>query len=1025
MTRAHTLTRILPGQHQSRIIKEMMAALIEAPFQTLLLLPTSRHAGEVRQRLLDEGLSLIESSISTLSGYADAIIETHAGAMRRISDHEKELIIAAILEDGLYPLIAPKKHSVSGIAGELRVLFDVLQSRKIAYPGALGDLQSRKSDEIGGVFQEYQRYLLENNLLDRQGSITHATDWIRQNGGPKNVFIYGLYEPHPIEQDMLLALKGSSGRFLYALPWMDDSRCFSDDGSWLGILKEEDRTVQPPVLARFFDDPLPDKGYPPMSLTRYRDPVDELGGIATSIRTLIDEGASPGDITLVFPAIADAAILIEEIFTEYGIPYSTSTGKVLTRHPLVQSLLRLIELPLSGYRREDLISLLRSPYFRYYSDYEGTRIRLRSDKVDLLSRKAGVQGGEEDWRDRITRYIRSEEECAATFPEEKAHTRNWMINDLQVTLAGIESLIGTLNTLQGEETLAGHLRRYRILLATLRLPNLPPDGDEEMQRREEQILQAFISMLEELERGAAILPKRRIPLSSFLSILSSAAGRRRVTTRRNRHLVTVAGIREVQHLNIPHLFIAGLTEGVMPRIAPRLPLCTYAETRQLETLSGREIIRNERYYFLAALLSAGESISLSYPATDGEKVLLRSGFIASLPETDGHYDGRKYSRIVQGISAGRLLAEGEIAKASSLLGRDLLVVADRISIEDDRRSSQMRTECNGFIGEDNAITASLQKRFGDETVFSATQLEAYARCPFSFYLRYILGIEPLPDIDLDMTALERGNLIHRIAYRFYTGGRSPPSAGTFADSLETIRSICRDELQRYDRRSPVWIVEGENLLGSDGHGLLEEFLRYEMRLAESPFAPVYCEYSFGLSAGERYADPTSTPEPVRITLDDESVFLLKGKVDRIDTTPNGRFCIIDYKTGSSPGLQDITDGIALQLPLYIRAVENCLGLSPAGGAYYTMKRGDVRCQALVRDQAVDDYFLLFARSRDGGKRPLDDLISESLGWVRRYLEGIRSGQFPITDTPKRCSEYCNYRSVCRFDPLRLISGGDE
>ena len=1021
----HTITRILPGQHIDRIIDMMNVSLADAPFQTVLILPTSRLVGEVRQRLLDEGLSLIESSVTTLSGYADAVIETDAGVMRRISDHEKELIIATILEEGAYPLIAPKKHSISGIAGELRVLFDVLQSRKTAYPAALSDLQGQKSDEIGMVYQEYQRYLSDQNLLDRQGAIIHATDRIRRHGGRKNVFIYGLYEPHPIEQDLVLALKQSAETFVYTLPWMDDSRCFYDDGSWLGNLLEEEPASQPPALARFFDDPLPEEGDTPLRLTRYRDSVEELGGIATRIRTLIDEGVDPGDITLVFPAVADTVEMTEEIFSEYGIPYSTSAGKVLTRFPLVQSLLQLPALPLSGYRRDDLVSLLRSPYFQYSHDLDGERVRLRSGNVDLLSRKAGIRGGEGEWRERIGRYIRSLEEYAARLPEEKAQKRQWMITNAQETLAGIESLIEMLNPLQGEETLAGHLRRYRTLLTTLGLPYLPSDGDEVMQRREEEILRAFISMLEELEGAAAILPERRISLSSFLSILSSAAGRRRMTERSNRHRVTVAGIREVQHMRIPHLFIAGLTEGAMPRIAPRLPLCTSAETKKLGTLSGREIIRNERYYLLAALLSAGESLSLSYPATDGDRILLRSGFIERLPEAAGSTDGSAYSRIAQGISAGRLLAEGEAARASSLLGCDILFVADRISIEEGRRTGENRREFAGIIGGDGAITASLLKRFGDETVFSATPLEAYGRCPFSFLARYVLGIEPLPEIDLDLTALERGNLIHRIAYRFYADGRSPPTAGTLVDSLEAIRSICRDELKDSARSNPVWIVEGEGLLGSDRPGLLEEFLRYEMHLAASPFTPAYCEYSFGMPPSDRDSDPASTPGPVRIALDDGSVLLLKGKVDRIDTTPDGRFCAIDYKTGSSPGLGDITNGRALQLPLYIRAIESSLGLSAAGGAYYTLKKADVKCQALIRDQAVDDYFLLFARSRDGGKRPLDDLISESLGWVRRYLEGIRSGHFPITDNPKRCSDYCNYRSICRMDPLRLVSGGDE
>ena len=1028
MTPSHTLTRILPGQHLNRIIEEAKAAMISAPFKTLLILPTSRLAEEVRQGLIDDGLSLIESAVTTIAGYADSIIDAHPGSMTRISDHEKELIIATILEDGDYPLLAPGKHSVPGIAGELRVLFDVLQGRKIEYPTALSSLQSYKSDEIGAVFRAYKQYLLKHQLLDGKEAINHAKECILQYGGPDFVFIYGLYEPFPIECDLVLALKDSAERFLYALPWMDDSRCFADDGSWLGMLPVEDWKADQLPLARFFDALVPERGYANVYLTRYRDPVDELRGIACNIRTLIDEGVSPGDITLVFPAIADAVILIKEIFGEYGIPYSTSTGRILARSPLVQSLLLVLKTPISGYHREDLVALLRSPYFRFYRDTDGGREHLRSDRVDLLSRQAGVSGGEADWLDRISRHIRSQEEYAATLPQERAKRRRKAIEDAENTRDGIGSLIRTLNILQGERTLTDHLRIYRSLLTGLGLPYLPKDGDERIRVAEERAIQAYISVLDRLDKAAMVLPKRRMPASAFLSLLTSTAGQTRLPTEKNQHTIEVIGIREVQHLSIPHLFIAGLTEGAMPRIAPRLPLCTYHETRELETWSGQDLIRIERYYLLAALLSAEESISLSYPATDGDKVLLRSGFINSLPENEGYADGWKYSLIGQGISAGCLLAEGKTAEACSLLGGDIRSVSDRIAIEEDQRTGIASTHYDGIIGGDEVITDALHTRFGNDAVFSPTPLEQYAACPFSFFVRYVLGIEPFPEIDLDLTALERGNLLHRIAYRFYAGGRSPPTTGTFDDCLPAIRSICRDELGVYARRSPVWIVEGEKLLGSDGTGpgLLEEFLRCEMHLSESPFTPTHLEYSFGLPSGDRYADPASTTDPARIALDDETDILLTGRVDRIDTTPGGRFCIIDYKTGSSsPGYQDIANGTALQLPLYICAVETGLNLSPAGGAYYTLKKGDVKCQAIIRDQAVDDFFLPFARSRDGGKRPLGEVISESLRWVRVYLEGIRNGQFPTADSTKKCSDYCNYRFVCRFDPLRLLTGGEE
>ncbi len=93
----------------------------------------------------------------------------------------------------------------------------------------------------------------------------------------------------------------------------------------------------------------------------------------------------------------------------------------------------------------------------------------------------------------------------------------------------------------------------------------------------------------------------------------------------------------------------------MPRLTTRLPLCTNLETRELGTRTGPEILCEERYYFLAALLTANKSISLSYPETDGEKVLLRSGFLNGLSEDEKNTTQVKYSRRARAEAAGRLL----------------------------------------------------------------------------------------------------------------------------------------------------------------------------------------------------------------------------------------------------------------------------------------------------------------------------------------------------------------------------------
>ncbi|MEM4266787.1 MAG: PD-(D/E)XK nuclease family protein, partial [Candidatus Nanoarchaeia archaeon] len=68
----------------------------------------------------------------------------------------------------------------------------------------------------------------------------------------------------------------------------------------------------------------------------------------------------------------------------------------------------------------------------------------------------------------------------------------------------------------------------------------------------------------------------------------------------------------------------------------------------------------------------------------------------------------------------------------------------------------------------------------------------------------------------------------------------------------------------------------------------------------------------------------------------EREILIRGKIDRIDVTPDGKFAlVIDYKTGKRFKASSLENGTCLQLPLYLLAAKNLLGLEPLGGHLYS------------------------------------------------------------------------------------------
>ena len=65
---------------------------------------------------------------------------------------------------------------------------------------------------------------------------------------------------------------------------------------------------------------------------------------------------------------------------------------------------------------------------------------------------------------------------------------------------------------------------------------------------------------------------------------------------------------------------------------------------------------------------------------------------------------------------------------------------------------------------------------------------------------------------------------------------------------------------------------------------------------------------------------------------DGGKFKLVGKIDRVDVN-GGRFIVIDYKSGASAAHfteKDLYIGHKMQLPVYVKAVEDSFNLRPAG-----------------------------------------------------------------------------------------------
>lgn len=1036
------LYRQLPGEGLEAFIAEFRKVAARDPFGTVFIVPTSHLAREIVRRLGEEGAPVVADTVTTLSGFARKIFLDRATSETLISGTESRLILTRLLASGRYPLL-----SGTGAINELATLFEVILMRKVNYPAALGDLATAKCVEIARLFDAYRRFLDEHDLVDESTLFARVvrmlsdTGWFRtvyiyglfepmpRAGGShhlcplRTVFVYGLFEPMPLERDLLFALRESAEEFHYSIPYDGNPAVFADDGEWLlpdTVISGDAPDTRRSRLAAQFSRSEPVDCGGCVRLAERRDRLDEVRAIAQEIRDLVAADVRPDEIAVAFPDFASVLPYVEEVFPDFGIPYAASDGLPLSASPLVRALLDIAAVPAHGYRRADVVALVTSPYLPVTCGCE----------LDLLSREARITAGH--WDERLTVLARAVEE-----ERERPDIPELVKSRLAAKAASIESardtirmLFADLSALEGTKTIADHTAAYRSLLERWQAPVMPENGDPDLLDDEARVLGEFIDIIAAFERFARLLPDAEISLAEFSSLLEQVAGETRTAGRRNNGGVWVVGVREVAHLAIPYLFIGNLVEGVMPRLTTRLPFTTDAETRRLGTRSREDILREERYYFTAALLSGRSGVYLSYPATDGATPVIGSGFVDAVrevfsPETWGSGDFPD-SGLAAARRAGALLARRETPDRMPP-GLSVREAVRRLNIENYHRRAGYDSPYDGMLGDDPTIVAALAERFGDGAVFSPTALETYGDCPFRFYLERVLGLAPLPEADPDLTAQERGALVHRIAYRFYSGwtcdGNGPVTGACYADALRRLLEAGREETDRFAFETPAWVADKEHLLGSPaaGKGLLERFLQHETEVAASRFVPHAFEVSFGLPLVPGEVDAISTPDAVAIPLGTETI-RLRGRVDRVDVLPEGRFIITDYKTGSSHiRLKDIEAGRALQLPLYLLAVERLTGMEGVAGTYYTLRRGEVTNKPVFWDAGLKDCFSCFPASQRSSVEDVREVVKTALAWTQRYLSRIRAGCFPPRSDTRSCPPYCGFKTVCRFDALRLLN----
>ena len=218
-----------------------------------------------------------------------------------------------------------------------------------------------------------------------------------------------------------------------------------------------------------------------------------------------------------------------------------------------------------------------------------------------------------------------------------------------------------------------------------------------------------------------------------------------------------------------------------------------------------------------------------------------------------------------------------------------------------RRSAEF-TRFDGNLG---ALAPRLREvgPASPDVVVSPTRLEPWARCPHAYFMRYVLGIEPVerPEDIIQLRPIDRGSIVHEVLDRFVAEG------GT-TDARERLHEIADEVCDEFAERG----LTGRRLLWERErrviHAELDAFFDADDGYRdEYGLRTVATEHRFG---------------PIEVTLPDRATVRVRGAIDRVDAAADGRLVVIDYKTSKPYGFDEedpLEGGTRLQLPVYALA----------------------------------------------------------------------------------------------------------
>lgn len=778
----------------------------------------------------------------------------------------------------------------------------------------------------------------------------------------------------------------------------------------------------------------------------------EVEHVAKEIIKLVrDKNYKYKDIAIITKNIENYSAITKVIFAKYDIPVFIDEKKDLNQNLLIKYILAIFDIlsknftyeAVFGYIKTGLLDIPEEDIF----------------KLENYCIKWGIKGN---------KWYKNDWEFGNLSAEELTK-----LNEIRLQI--VKPLLELKERISKNKTVESISRDLYNFIQTngvldkIRNKIEAFSGETELVKEYEAGIKVTMQVLDEL---VMLFGERKVSFEKYKELIKIGLQNKDVgIIPATQDQVTLGDVDRSRSHNVKVVFIIGINDGVFPSINKDEGFLSDKDREKLKE-QGMQLAKTttdrlyeEQFNIYKTLTVAEQQIYLSYTGADSEGRAIRPSVLIA-----------KIKKIFPYIKT-----ESDIIKKEDFVGLPEETFDELLNnlynLSNGEKINPIWSEVYKWYNQNEEWKGRLQKAmeglqytnlpekinnknieelYGNKMQTSISKLEQYRKCPFSFHLKYGLGLDE--NEKFEIKSLDTGSFMHDVIEEFFEKAKNKEIQIREISEEETEKIIHDIIMEKLLLAKNALFTSSKKftILLKKLEKVVTESIKYIVAsLKNSKFEILGNEVEF--RAGGEY-------EPIRLELSNGKKVELVGKIDRIDIAEdeNGKYIrIIDYKSSvKNIELNEVMFGMQLQLITYLDEVVSKTDVTPAGTLYFNLiqpiipeanRKTTVEIEREIRksfkmkgliladvnvvkmmDTKLEkgySYVVPAYIDKEGkispdlsnavNKEDFASLQKNVRKIIKQISEEIYSGEIPIKpyynkDKQTQC-EYCEYKTICNFN----------